>query len=238
MKRLEDYLPTRDGGHVLDIACGSGNFTRRLINELKSYTSITGLDIKPDLKDDFLKNTEGHDITFVVAPIAEFLKIDNTFDTISISNALHHVEQVADIMSNFKHISHSDGVVIITEMCSDCITPAQENQRDLHHFMARLHSAMGEHHRETFSRNEIHAMIENAGLKIQHAFEAKNDDAPVQTGDNAASRFTSRIQSAIENVYPNGLPADLRTELNALKTSTIQNGIAPQPQLTFVCQIS
>ena len=37
MNTLENYLKTHDGGHLLDIACGGGAFTKRLISGLKSY---------------------------------------------------------------------------------------------------------------------------------------------------------------------------------------------------------
>ena len=42
---FEDFLKKQDAGTVLDIACGDGTFTKRLVENLKSYTSIIGLDM-------------------------------------------------------------------------------------------------------------------------------------------------------------------------------------------------
>lgn len=236
MKNLEDYLKNREGGHLLDIACGGGNFTKRLVTNLKSYTSVTGLDIKPTVKDDFLNNIDGPQVTFIASPIADFLKQTHTFDTISISNALHHLENVQDILSNLIPLCKSNSTVIINEMYSDRLTPAQEVQRDLHSFMADMHRLAGEYHRGPFSTDEIYTLINNAGFAIQHTFEVKNEDPPSQTGpETATSNSVTRIQTAIENAYPENPPQDVLTKFEQLKTRAAQHGIGTPPQLTFVC---
>ncbi len=86
MKTLEDYLSRYDAGTVLDIACGNGAFTRRLIKNLKSYFTITGLDIKKSLRSEFLEDIQGHNVNFIASAIHDYLKSPRSFDTISISN--------------------------------------------------------------------------------------------------------------------------------------------------------
>ena len=235
MATLEDYLAQNDGGHMLDIACGSGNFTKRLVTHLKSYTSIIGLDIKAN-EEDFLKNVAAPHVTFVRSSISDFLKNPQTFDTISISNALHHLENVQDTLSKFTQLCHTNTTLIINEMYSDRLTPAQEVQRDLHTFMADLHRQAGEYHRGPFSTDEIHTMIETAGFLIHHSFESKNDGPPSQIGQETAnSRSVTRIQTAIEHAYPQNPPQEILDKYEHLKSRAAQTGIGTPPQITFIC---
>lgn len=235
METFENYLAQLEGGHVLDIACGSGNFTKRLVTHLKSYTSVTGLDIKPGLKDDFLNNINSQQISFVTSPIADYLQQANTFDTVSISNALHHLENVQDILAQFKNLLNTNGILIINEMYSDNLSPAQESQRDLHTFMANLQRLAGEYHRGPFSTQEIHTLIQNAGLHIQHTFKVSHENAPVKTGPEAAHTYAKRIQTALEKLYGQNPPTDVINQFEDLKTRATQVGIGTPPQLTFVC---
>lgn len=237
METLEDYLAQNEGGHILDIACGSGNFTKRLITHFKSYTSVTGLDIKPNLKDDFLKNIDGQQVTFVASPFATYLKSASTFDTVSISNALHHLENVQDMLAQFKSLLNTNGSVIINEMYSDNLSPAQESQRDLHSFMADLQRLSGEYHRGPFSTKEIYDMIHKAGLHIQHTFKMTNDDAPTKVGPEAANTYAERIQTALEKAYGQNPPTDVMNQFEYLKTRATQVGVGSPPQLTFVCSV-
>ncbi|MDP6039001.1 MAG: methyltransferase domain-containing protein [Candidatus Latescibacteria bacterium] len=236
MKTLEDFLRTQEGGNLLDIACGSGSFTHRLIDSLKSYISVTGLDIKPTLQTDFLKNVDGHDVTFVASAVADYLENAGSFDTISISNAIHHLEGVGDILGDLRNILNFGGTVIINEMYSDDLTPAQETQRDLHGLMAKLQCVMGEYHRGAFTRGEIHDFINNAGLIVQHTFTVRKDDAPVQKETDGTDGPTSRVQETIDKAYPDGAPSAVCQELDQLKIRATEIGSAPPPQLTLVCK--
>lgn len=237
MTTFESYLNQQDGGDILDIACGGGNFTKRLTSNFKSYKSVTGLDIKPNLKDAFLENITGSNVTFVNAPIADYLSQNNTYDTISVSNALHHLEGVQDILTQITKLLRPNGTFIINEMYSDNLTPAQESQRDLHSFMADLHRLAGEYHRGPFSTEEIHAMIDQANLKIQHQFKITNEDAPIRTGPEAADHYAQRIQTALDSAYSQGPPQNILDQFAQLKTRASQVGVGTPPQLTFVCSV-
>lgn len=231
MESLEEYLQTRAGGAILDIACGGGAFARRLVDGLASYASVTGLDIA-DKRDEFLGNVDGHDVTFVASAIADYLRGDHGFDTISVSNALHHLEGVGDILRDLRAIANADAVVIIHEMYADGLTPPQQTQRDLHALIARLHLGMGEYHREAYTRGDIHGFIEGAGLEVAHAFDAPHDDAPVEKGPDG---FAGRAGSVIADAYPDGAPADVSTEYERLKARAVEIGVARPPQMTLVC---
>jgi cyclopropane fatty-acyl-phospholipid synthase-like methyltransferase len=232
MTQLEDFLKTHNTGTVLDIACGSGGFTKRLSEHLAAYTSITGVDIKADAEEDFLEAVGGHDVSFVASRIHDYLDIAPQFDTITVSNALHHLEEVGDVLKRVRAILKDGGTVIVNEMHSDDLTPSQQTQRDQHKFLAELQTAGGEYHRETWSRDEIYGFVKGAGLTVQHTFENANEDAPVT---KEPTRIVERAQGAIEKAYPNGAPEDVRQELERLTTRSAEIGSSSPPQLTLVC---
>ena len=236
MEKLEDFLKSYDGGKVLDIACGSGSFTSRQIAALNSYSSVTGLDIKADLEADFLENVEGHDISFVVSPIRDYLQTTDRFDTISVSNALHHLEGVGDVLKDIQKILNPSGTFIVNEMYSDGLNPAQETQRDLHRFMAGLHRVAGEFHRGAFTRDEIQGFLDQAGLRVLHRFRVSNEDGPVKKETDGKGGFLERVMGAVERAFPDGAPAEVAEELEGLASRAAEIGVGSPPQLTFVCR--
>jgi ubiquinone/menaquinone biosynthesis C-methylase UbiE len=232
MTILEDFLKTHDAGALLDIACGGGAFTKRLTENLKSYTSVLGLDIKAESSDGFFEAVKGHDISFISASIHDYLETADAFDTVSVSNALHHLEGVGEVLKDVRNILNEGGTFIINEMHCDNLTPSQQTQRDQHKFLADLQRAAGEYHRETWSRSEILEFVANAGLRIQHTYENANEDAPIT---KEPDRMVERAQTAIEKAYPAGAPNSVNTERDRLAARSSEIGSSPPPQLTLVC---
>ena len=46
---FKQLLEGIDGGVILDVGCGSGQFTEILVESLASYTSITGIDVAEEV---------------------------------------------------------------------------------------------------------------------------------------------------------------------------------------------
>lgn len=233
MTNLEDYLKTHDAGRLLDIACGGGAFTKRLAENLQSYTSIMGLDIKSESQDSFLETVKGHNVSFVASSIHDYLRsTSDGFDTISVSNALHHLQDVGEVLKNVRSILNDGGTVIVNEMHCDDLTPPQQTQHDQHKFLAEIHRAGGEYHRETWSRSEIFNFVTHAGLRVQHEYEDTNEDAPIT---KEADRMVQRARDAIEKAYPEGAPDTVITERDRLAVRSGEIGSSSPPQLTLVC---
>lgn len=232
MNNLEDFLADYDAGNLLDIACGGGRFTRLLTDGCRSWSSVVGLDIKAGAGEDFTGAMDTDAVRFVASPIADFLKdpVSAPFDTVSIANALHHLEGVGDILRQLSDVVSPDGTVIICEMYADDLTPAQQTQRDLHAFMAELHRAAGEYHRSVFTRAEIDTMVADAGLQVRHRFHEANDTEPA--GD---SPMVSRLEEAISRAYPEGAPTSVETRRDELLERAEATGVGTPPQLTLVC---
>jgi 2-polyprenyl-3-methyl-5-hydroxy-6-metoxy-1,4-benzoquinol methylase len=235
MKQLEDFLKTYDAGTLLDIACGGGSFTRRIVEHAASCLHITGVDIKAGARNEFLSALAGHAAEFVTSPVRDYLSTAGTFDTISVSNALHHLEDVGEVMKVLPGHLKDGGRVIVNEMHRDGLTPTQQTQHRQHRLLADLHRAAGEYHRETWSRHEIFGFIEAAGLSVQHTFENNNETAEVS---REPGQLVERARGAIDGAYPDGAPQAVSAELEDLVRRATEIGASPPPQLTLVCVVA
>jgi len=108
-------------------------------------------------------------------------------------------------------------------------------QHRQHRFLADLHRAAGEYHRETWSRPEIFGFVEAAGLSVLHVFEDRNEAAEVSRG---SGRLIERARAAVERAYPDGAPAAVFAELEELDRRGAEIGSAPPLQLTLVCVVA
>ncbi|MDA0336689.1 MAG: class I SAM-dependent methyltransferase [bacterium] len=232
MQDLQEFLAAYDAGNVLDIACGGGRFTRLLIDGCRSWQSVVGLDIKQEAGQDFISLMGTDSVRFVAAPIRDFFRdpAAGPFDTVSIANALHHLEGVGDVLRQLRDVVTPGGTLILCEMYADDLTPAQQTQRDLHALMAELHRAAGEYHRSVFTRAEIDTMVAAAGLDVRHRFDDANDSPPA--GD---SPMVSRLEEAISRAYPDAVPAAVESRRDELLARARDTGVGTPPQLTLVC---
>ena len=236
MTNLEDALADHDLGDLLDIACGGGRFARHLVDVCAACRSVVGLDIKEGLGDEFLATLrEGGvaDVRFEARPIAEYLAAATApvFDTVSVANALHHIEDVGAALGGLRAVLRAGGTVIVQEMHAEDLTPAQETQRQLHAFMAELHTRQGEHHRAVFTTAELNALLEAAGLTVTQRFHAANDEVP----EPGAGHMPDRIDAAIAQLWPDGAPADIVQRRDALLERAERTGVGRPPQWTLVC---
>ena len=88
----KQLLGNIDGGDVLDVGCGSGQFTSILVNSLASFNSITGIDVDEEVLKNARESFPGKDIVFQTASSHNLPFNDNSFDMAVISKALHHLE--------------------------------------------------------------------------------------------------------------------------------------------------
>ena len=232
MNSLENFLHSHTAGSILDIACGGGTFTKRLVENLQSYDSVLGLDIKDSARDDFLKKIQGNNIEFHSSSVHAYLDSSPIYDTISISNALHHLENVGDIVKRIKGILSSNGVFIVNEMHRDGLTPTQQTQYEQHRFLAEIQTLSGEYHHAAWSRDEILGFIDDAEFTIQHQWENDNRNADVS---KEPTRHEKLATNAIDAAYASGAPEVLLAELERLKKRSAKIGSSPPPQLTLVC---
>jgi ubiquinone/menaquinone biosynthesis C-methylase UbiE len=89
--------------------------------------------------------------------------------------AMHHLPDVQQTFNEMKRVVKPGGWLIVNELFSDNLNPAQEVHKSMHHFRSTIDRLNGVCHNETFTRAEILEQIEKAGLEISTAFNQEKD---------------------------------------------------------------
>jgi ubiquinone/menaquinone biosynthesis C-methylase UbiE len=179
-------LENLDAGQILDVATGGGNFLKYLIDTVSNYSEATGIDTKEAAASPFLKTFEQNPKVHYLTMAAEKMDfLDSSFDTVSISNSLHHLEDPERILREMLRVLKPSGTLIINEMYRDCNqTPAQQTHVLLHHWWAAVDRTQNVIHKETFTRQELvdfaaHLALEQIEVEDQIKLESDPMDPEV-----------------------------------------------------------
>ncbi len=160
----KDILGQISGGRVLDLATGSGGFVHFLINGLKDYDEIIGVDNSERASAAFAEAFKDHtDIRFELKDISKLDFDDSSFDLVCISNSLHHVDPLP-VLAHMKRVLRPSGTLLVSEMYCDGQTETQMTHVLLHHWWGAVDMVNGILHRETYERGELIDMVSSLGL--------------------------------------------------------------------------
>ncbi len=171
-------LAILEGGHVLDLATGRGDFIETMMTHLDSYRAFTGIDIDVDKLGEARERFEGSPVDLIEMDADHMSFEDATFDTVCISYSLHHLKRPDDVMDEMVRVLRPGGLFLLQEMfCDGNQTPAQRTDATKHHWMAWADTLTGTYHRETYTRHEIRSTVRRLALHdvgfIETAYEVK-----------------------------------------------------------------
>ncbi len=168
MEKLNRFFIDKEINSVLDVGTGTGNFIA-VLKETFVEATIVGVDPNVESLAEAVKVYPDVSFKEMVGEKLDFA--DQTFDVASISMALHHVPDVALTLSEMQRVVKPGGWVIINELFSDNLNPAQEVHKAMHHFRSKIDRLNGVSHNETFTKQQILELTETAGLNIRLHFE-------------------------------------------------------------------
>ncbi|MBM4402923.1 MAG: class I SAM-dependent methyltransferase [Candidatus Cloacimonetes bacterium] len=167
MQRIFSKLSSIDAGIVLDAATGRGEFIPVIKQNFRSFVHITGIDNNQKNVDYAQKMFPENNIEIYKMDLEKLDYEDGHFDTITISNSLHHLQHLDLVLKELLRVLKKGGCLIVTEMFKDGIqTPPQETHILFHHWLARFDMLSGNYHAITFDRQEIIDLIRALPVKI------------------------------------------------------------------------
>jgi SAM-dependent methyltransferase len=176
MNILKQALGGITGGKVLDLASGEGDFSKTLVGNLKSYVEVIGIDII-----EYTKAAGSifyaEDVRFMQMDAERLGFGDESFDTVSISSSLHHLENIPQCVGEMKRVLKSGGHLIIRETHRDIQAEPQLTDMYIHHWVAEVDSALGYTHNRTFARQELIDLAEGLGLCNVGFYDVSNTDS-------------------------------------------------------------
>jgi len=199
---MDQVLGNLDAGNVLDVATGNGSFIELLISNLRSYKTITGVDSQSNHASGFAENFVKHpEVRFVTMDASDLQFPDHIFDTVSISNSLHHLPDMTKVLNEMMRVLKPGGNFILQEMFRDQQSNPQMTHVLLHHWWAQIDSALGITHFETFTKQEILAILDGLRLSpftwidICDFSEDPLNPETIQLLDEIIDRYTKRAES-------------------------------------------
>lgn len=159
----KDILGQISGGRVLDVATGNGGFIHFLLEGLKDYHEIIGVDNRERGQAAFEETfKEKPNIRFEMQDACQLDFADSSFDMACISNSLHHLDPVA-ALREMDRVLRPGGTLLVSEMYRDGQTETQMTHVLLHHWWGAVDRVNGVVHHETYQRNEIIEFVHNLG---------------------------------------------------------------------------
>ena len=165
---FEQILGNISGGRVLDVATGDESFIKILKKSLKDYIEIVGVDIAKKTANAVF---EQKGISFFQMDAAHLAFDHESFDTVCISNSLHHFSSLSQVFAEMKRVLRAGGHYIISEMYRDSQKETQLTHVHLHDWWAQIDTALGITHNETYNRQQIIDIIEGLGVDTWTFYE-------------------------------------------------------------------
>ena len=232
MNVLTQALGSISGGKVLDVATGEGDFIKTLVGNLKSYVEIIGIDVIGYTKAAG-SIFYGEDVRFMQMD-AERLGFGNeSFDTVSISSSLHHLESIPQCLGEMKRVLKSGGHLIIRETHRDIQAEPQLTDMYIHHWVAEVDSALGFTHNRTFARQELIDLAEGLILCNVEVYDVSNTDSdPMnEAAIRESEKVIERYMRHAEGLSGNGA---LRERGQELQRRLYRVGVQWEPELIIV----
>jgi ubiquinone/menaquinone biosynthesis C-methylase UbiE len=197
----EEALSKLSGGHVLDVATGGGGFITFLMENLKDYTEITGIDCNERPLEAARKSHGQANIHVQRMDAARMDFPDSHFDTVCISNSLHHMADLPGVLTEMLRVCKPGGHFIISEMYRDGQSETQLTHVRLHHWWAAVDVAEGITHFETFTRQQVVEITRELGLHELKYFDLSDlesdpmDPELIKELDGVIDRYIQRAQA-------------------------------------------
>ncbi|GIW92520.1 MAG: SAM-dependent methyltransferase [Pirellulaceae bacterium] len=142
---------------VLDVACGTGELERRLL-ERQPDLDIVGTDLSaPMLR--LARAKLPHSATAWIQADATWLPLaDSLFDLVVCANSFHYFAQPVEALQEMRRVLHSNGVFILVDWCDDylacklCSIWLRWTRRAFY---------------RTYSARACRSMLEEAGFTVQ-----------------------------------------------------------------------
>lgn len=162
---FKELLSGINGGKVLDIGCGSGQFIDILMQSLESFDSVTGIDVDEAALLEAGKMFQGEAFQFIMASSQSLPFEEGSFDFVSISKALHHVENARQTLDEMKRVLKQGGYFLINEMIRDGLSASQQSHLLYHHLRSEIDQLIGVSHNRTYFRSDLIDLIYAVGLE-------------------------------------------------------------------------
>lgn len=233
MEQLKTYFSDCEINSILDIGTGSGDFIE-VLQDVFPKAQILGVDPDIESLQEAAKKYPGVSFNEMSAENLEFA--DNSFDMASISMALHHLPHIQTSLKEMQRIVKSGGWIIVNELFSDNLNPAQEVHKMFHHFRSKIDRLTGINHNETFEKEEILKMIKLSGIQIQLSFENKIETNLI-AGEGELEIKVDKMIQHLERIKDLPEYEIFKPEIEEFRERSLKHGFQPATRVVVVGKV-
>jgi|MTBAKMStandDraft_1061839.scaffolds.fasta_scaffold00413_31 SAM-dependent methyltransferase len=233
LPELKKNLKNRNAGHLLDIATGEGDFLAFLLNAFALYESGTGIDMNPaNIKVAQERLTETM-VTLMEGNAEQLEFEDEYFDTVSVSNSLHHFPNPRKVLKEMTRVLAPGGLFLINELTSENLTPAQEAHLSYHHLKADMDMISGHYHRHTYRQEEVINLVEDLPLVVDKVFLAF-DKEPLLSSSERMWRFFRMLDERVSEFAGHERGKEFERRAEKVKENISTHGFSRPPQVCIM----
>jgi len=233
LEQLKDFFKDKKVTSILDVGTGTGDFLT-VLKDVFRAARFTGIDPNSDaLKEAAIKHPE---VSFMEMSGETLNFDDSSFDLASISMALHHLPDVKKALNEMKRVVKSGGWMVVNELFSDNLSPAQEVHKMYHHFRSSVDRLIGVSHNHTFKKAEILSLIEKSGIEIIHHFEfnkAKN----LISNPRDVEFYVQKMEAMLEPVKNSSEYNRLKPKISEFKEAALNCGFQQATKVVVIGKI-
>lgn len=230
MEQLKDFFIDKQVSAILDAGTGSGDFIEVLRNVFP-IGNITGID--PNIESLMDASRIYPEVLFVKMSAENLEFNDGTFDLASISMALHHLEDVQKALLEIQRVIKPGGWIVVNELFSDNLNPAQEVHKMFHHFRSKIDRLTGINHHETYKKNEIIKMVKEAGIQVLFDFEYTPEQSLTDEKGELEKRV-DKLKQHLELIEDKPEYNDLKPEIDAFRQAALKHGFQSATRIVLV----
>ena len=146
--------------NVLDIACGTGEFERLLL-QVNPNQQILGIDISTEMLAIAQQKLDGYaSVKFEQGSATKIPAVDEQFDVVICASSFHYFDQPMDALAEMKRVLKPEGKIVILDWCKDYL---------LCHFYDAVLKVTDPGYRQCYTQTEFHNFFSDAQLSIQAA---------------------------------------------------------------------
>lgn len=227
---FEELLVGIHGGMVLDIGCGSGQFIAILMQSLGSFDSFTGVDVDDGILEDARSKFRSETFNFIKASSQSLPFEDASFDFVSISKALHHVENDRQTLAEMKRVLKNGGYFLISEMIRDGLSETQHSHLLYHHLRSEIDQLLGISHQNTYMRSDLLDLIGSVGLD-ELSLNDYTPPGPDPKDPANIDDYISKMKGWLEHLEGHPERENYGNRMTVLQEHLRENGISRPTQI-------
>jgi len=234
MDRIKKYLEQYEHPRILDIGSGKGDFIQLVDSVYQDYQEIIGIDIVDYILEmDEKAFSQNPKIKWMEKDVLDTVFSKESFDVISLSNTMHHMEDIQSLFDKMISLLKPGGILVIVEMfTTKDLTDKEVSHQILHSFSAKILKEMHIVHSQVSDKKcVLEAIGKYASLPITEEWVL--DTLPYET-ELTVDYLSGLIDRLVESVKDSVNYDAYVKEANDIKGYLKVHGLSLQKQVCVV----